>query len=275
MTKDGQHLESQHELTGGALIWLGAGATQRRATTTLRAAVIEVPDGHAVPSRDVTPGLRGDEVRVVAYQDDWPERFTAEELELRRIIAEEKDLDVEIAHVGSTSVPGMVAKPIIDIALGVREPAAAGTLLAALLAAGRVYIKAGNQPGMLLAGKGDPRTVLYHVVTHGTPAWDRLVLVRQQLRRHRGLAEEYGQTKLDAAARHPGSRLAYAAAKSEIVRAILNRGHLERRRTAAAHAVERQRTALEEQLTLLETGYRGASAEPAARPAPVVDYPTW
>lgn len=252
------------------MAWLGASAAERR----VREAAPVVPPGQAVPSTDVSPGLRGDEVRVVAYQEDWPDRFAAEELELRAILAD-AGLEADIAHVGSTSVPGLVAKPIIDIALGVPDPSAVGPLLAALLAAGRVYIKAGNQPGMLLVGRGDPRTVLYHLVTHSTPAWDRLLLVRQQLRRHRGLAEEYGQQKLAAAAQHPTSRLAYAAAKGEIVRAILNRGHLERRRAAAAHAVDRQRTALEQQLGLLETGYRGATDEPAAQPVPVVDYPTW
>jgi GrpB-like predicted nucleotidyltransferase (UPF0157 family) len=198
-------------------------------------------------------GLRGDEVRISRYRKRWPGDFDREKQLLRREL-KALPFPVRIAHVGSTSVRGLAAKPIIDIALGVRNTGEVGQLLARLLTSGRTYVKAGNQPGMLLVAKGDPRRFFYHLVVVGSPAWDRLILVRDQLRRYPAIAQEYEAVKRAAAASNPGSRLAYADAKAPFIRAILNRAYMERRSVAATRAARHHADQVDAVLSRMDSG---------------------
>ena len=63
-------------------------------------------------------GLDKNSVKVVPYDATWKDEFEKEKVILKNLL---KDFDVRIEHVGSTSIPGLSAKPIIDIALGVKE----------------------------------------------------------------------------------------------------------------------------------------------------------
>jgi GrpB-like predicted nucleotidyltransferase (UPF0157 family) len=222
------------------------------------------PDTHeaesAHPESDAQApalGLAKGEVRVVNYDDRWALLFDREKRELDTLFREHK-LHVRIEHVGSTAVDGLAAKPVIDIALGILPQQAVGPVMKAMLASGRIYIKGGNQPGMLFLAKGDPREFFYHLVVLYTPAWERLILVRTHLRRHRGIANEYAELKLKLAKDHPKSRLNYTNGKDNYVRAVLNRAYHEFRRTAVATAVQRSKAALSDYLNLV-TYNQGAS----------------
>lgn len=188
-------------------------------------------------------GLKGNEVRIEEYSEEWPKRFEAERAELQEIL-KPLGAKLRIEHVGSTSVKGMVAKPIIDIAIGLPTRELVGDALALMLAAGRTYVKWGNQPGMLLMASGDPRQVFYHLVVRNSPAWSRLVTVREQLRRNPKIAATYMAIKKQLAEEHPSSRLMYAAGKKAILSAIIGRGFDE----VLRHRVTRARWRAEAEL---------------------------
>lgn len=168
-------------------------------------------------------GLKGNEVRVEAHDDAWVARFEAEKKALEEIL---KPLAarIRIEHVGSTSVKDLSAKPIIDVAVGLPQRELVGRALELLLKADRLYLKWGNQPGMLLMAYGDPREVFYHLVVRNSAAWDRLISIRNQLRRFPKIAKEYEALKKRLAEAHPDSRLAYAAGKKAFLTSLLSRG---------------------------------------------------
>jgi GrpB-like predicted nucleotidyltransferase (UPF0157 family) len=174
---------------------------------------------------------------LAQYDSSWAESFAAEEAELRKVLAAQ-GITATIEHVGSTAVEGVPAKPIIDIAVGVANADQVGAALVALRKAGRDYVKAANQPGMLFLARGDAeRFFHYHLVVMGSHAWNRLVFFRDVLRRHRGLAEEYAGIKQELAARFPEDRGGYTRGKSSYVRAIESRAFLEESRRMQARTI--------------------------------------
>jgi hypothetical protein len=94
---------------------------------------------------------------------------------------------------------------------------------------------------MLFMAKGEDgrRSFHYHLVVYGTPAWRKLLVFRDYLRRHPGVASEYGELKTTLAGESPESRAKYMARKRPALRAIMQRGFAEnaRRRQAAAIAL--------------------------------------
>ncbi|HEX5422191.1 MAG TPA: GrpB family protein [Candidatus Acidoferrales bacterium] len=163
-------------------------------------------------------------VTMVDYDPEWPTRFR----ELRdRIAAALGGLAITIEHVGSTSVPNMCAKPIIDLDVVVRSedvPAA----ISAVEALG--YRHEGN---LGVAGReafrwvGDfPEHHLY-VCPEGSPALERHLLIRDYLRKHPDVAREYAVLKKQLAQKYRGNRTKYQAAKSEFVDAMLEKARAE------------------------------------------------
>jgi GrpB-like predicted nucleotidyltransferase (UPF0157 family) len=185
-------------------------------------------------------GLESGTVRIAAPDPGWKDAFRAEQEALRDALGDLAGSTV-IEHVGSTAVEGLAAKPIIDIAIGFRSLRDLSRGLELLVASGRDYVKAANQPGMLFMAKGleGRRSYHYHLVVYGTPAWRKLVVFRDYLRRHPGVAAEYGKLKTTLAGESPDSRAKYMARKRPALRAIMQRGFAEntRRRHAASIAL--------------------------------------
>ncbi|MFK4145058.1 GrpB family protein [Streptomyces sp. NPDC004065] len=182
-------------------------------------------------------GLARGTVRLVEHDPDWAAVFKAEAYALQAVLRRHR-IAAQIQHVGSTAVQGMPAKPIIDIAVGVPSADDVGGALVALRAAGRDYVKAANQPGMLFLALGDAERLFhYHLVVAGSHAWDRLVFFRDVLRRHRGLAKEYAELKQRLAERFPQDRGAYTRGKSAYVRAVESRAFNEERRRMQARTI--------------------------------------
>ncbi len=171
-------------------------------------------------------GLKGNELRVEQYDAEWSLRFEKEKTELIKLLVPLKN-PARIEHVGSTSVAGLAAKPIVDIAIGLSTREQVAHARALLLKAGRHYIKWGNQPGMLLMANGNPREVFYHLVAINSPAWIWLVQVRNQLRRYPKIARQYAKLKMHLAEQHANSRLLYAAGKKPLLNTLRVRGLLE------------------------------------------------
>jgi GrpB-like predicted nucleotidyltransferase (UPF0157 family) len=184
-------------------------------------------------------GLEKGKVVVAEYSDEWPKRFEAARAELQQLF-DKAGLAVSIEHIGSTAVPHLPAKPIIDIAIGFQRSLDVGRGLSVLLSHGYEYVKAANQPGMLFVAFGSPRTLHAHLVLQHTHAWSKLIVFRDHLRRHPGLAAQYGERKAALARRYPSSRLEYAAGKRQMLQAILHRAFNESRMRRHAAVKRRQ-----------------------------------
>ena len=134
---------------------------------------------------------------VCDYDPSWPGEYEQESARVRAALG---SLALTIEHVGSTSVPGLVAKPIVDLLVGVRSLVearhAVPTLLAPLGYRHMVEYEAWLPDEMLLRrGMPGPWTHHVHVVEPSTARWDELVLIRDYLRRHPAAAARYGVLK--------------------------------------------------------------------------------
>jgi|SRR4051812_21716032 GrpB-like predicted nucleotidyltransferase (UPF0157 family) len=183
-------------------------------------------------------GLAKGKVGVVRYDPNWAKYFEKERKALQDIFQAAR-LNPRIEHVGSTSVPALAAKPIVDIAIGFPDSRLVTQALEVMLKAGYNYVKAANQPGMLFMAKGNPREFHFHLVVVGTPAWRKLLVFRNYLRRHAGVAADYGELKTILAERFPDSRLDYMRYKRPMLRAIYERSKAEDRRRRHAAAIQR------------------------------------
>jgi GrpB-like predicted nucleotidyltransferase (UPF0157 family) len=173
--------------------------------------------------REVTIGeLRPLDGRVtlVAYDPAWPALFARE---AARIVAALGDDALLVEHAGSTSVPGLVAKPIIDIVLAVADAADEPAWLPRLQAAGyvlRIREPAWFEHRML---KGPDIDVNLHVFGAGCPEIDRMLRFRDRLRAEPAERERYAAAKRELAAQRWRHVQEYADAKTAVVAEIVDR----------------------------------------------------
>lgn len=161
-------------------------------------------------------------VRVVAYDPAWPDRFAGE----RRVL--ETTLGAWITggvhHVGSTAVPGLAAKPTVDIMVGVESLEAARPCIALLASIGYRYWP--YRPEVMhwfCKPSLSQRLYHLHVMEHGGTEWRRRFAFRDFLRDHPETAAEYAALKRALAARYEHDREAYTDAKGEFVHAVVAR----------------------------------------------------
>ena len=179
------------------------------------------PTGPARPDPWVgeRPRLDGP-VRLDEYDPRWPERY---EVERSLLCATLGDRVVAVHHVGSTSVPGLAAKPIIDITLEVADSADEGAYLPDLVEAGyRLVIR---EPDWFehRVLKGPVSDINLHVFTAGCPEVARMLRFRDRLRRDADDRARYERTKRELAARTWEHVQQYADAKDEVVAEIMRR----------------------------------------------------
>lgn len=159
-------------------------------------------------------------ITIADYDDDWPERFGAEK---RRLLTGLGTLAVEIEHIGSTAVPGLAAKPIIDIMPGVRSLADADACTAPMRRLGYEYVPEFEQelPGRRYFRKGFPQQKWHvHIVEIGGEFWNRHLAFRDYLRGDPHAVSEYAALKRRLAAQFPRDSRAYTFAKSEFILGI-------------------------------------------------------
>jgi GrpB-like predicted nucleotidyltransferase (UPF0157 family) len=164
-------------------------------------------------------GLEPGTVRVLPYQPEWARLFEEEHDRLEAAVG---DFVLELEHIGSTSVPGLPAKPIIDIGIAVRDFEAAFVCVAPIEALGYVYRGENGIPRRHYFRKGYPlRTHHIHMVEVESTEWAQQILFRDYLRGHPGARRQYADLKIDLARRFPKDRDAYLAAKAPLIREIL------------------------------------------------------
>jgi GrpB-like predicted nucleotidyltransferase (UPF0157 family) len=164
-------------------------------------------------------GLESGTVRVVPHDSGWAALFAAEAQRLRAALG--PDLPLALEHTGSTAVPGLVAKPVLDLLGGYPPGASVEPYVAALGRAG--YAHRGEQgiPGREFFRRGEPRAYHLHLVVRHGPFWREHLAFRDALRAQAAVRAAYAALKLDLARRYPRDREAYTEGKSAFVRQVV------------------------------------------------------
>lgn len=155
---------------------------------------------------------------LVEYDPAWPELFLREERRIRGALGAAALL---VEHVGSTSVPGLAAKPILDLVLAVPDSADEPAYVPALTRAGyvlRIRDDAWHQHRVF---KGPEVDLNLHVFSHGCPEIARMLAFRDRLRANDADRQRYEEAKRALAARAWKYVQHYADAKTEVIEAIL------------------------------------------------------
>jgi GrpB-like predicted nucleotidyltransferase (UPF0157 family) len=157
---------------------------------------------------------------VADYDPAWPERFRYEEARIRAALGAAA---LSVEHIGSTSVPGLAAKPILDVLLVVEDSGDEGFYVPAIEGAG--YVLRVREPGFdeHRMFRTPAKDVHVHVFSAGSPEIDRYLLLRERLREDEGDRELYARTKRELASREWPSMQHYAEAKTEVIEGIIAR----------------------------------------------------
>ncbi len=161
-------------------------------------------------------------VIIVPYDPEWPHFY---EEEKRLILGKVGGILRSIEHVGSTSVPGLCAKPIIDIIAGVDGPEDADRCVGLLRGIGYDDATPEDFPDWYYClGKG-PHSLGYHLhlVKEGSPHHLKHILFRDWLRTHPADAEAYARLKIELSEKHKENRVAYTEAKTEFIDEIVEK----------------------------------------------------
>jgi GrpB-like predicted nucleotidyltransferase (UPF0157 family) len=159
-------------------------------------------------------------IEIAEYDPAWPGLYEREEARIRSILG---DRVVQIEHAGSTSVPGLPAKPLIDIVMEVPDSADEPSYATDLEAGG--YPLRIREPDWFehRVFKGPDTNVNLHVFTAGCEEVERMLLFRDWLRGNADDRELYADAKRELAARDWKYVQQYADAKTEVVREIMGR----------------------------------------------------
>jgi GrpB-like predicted nucleotidyltransferase (UPF0157 family) len=155
-----------------------------------------------------------DLVDVVQYDPEWPLRFQAWQRRLAMALAA---IEPRIEHIGSTAVPGLSAKPVIDVSIAVsnvEDEASYGPAIEGL----GVDLRSRETGHRYFRPAGDrPREIQIHVCDRGSTFERAHLLFRDYLRQDQVVAGEYGRVKAEAAVRFRDDRIAYNEAKSGFI----------------------------------------------------------
>ena len=165
-------------------------------------------------------------VHLADASPEWPRQYAAVAARIRTALA---GLVIQVEHAGSTSVPGLAAKPIIDVLLLVPDATDEAAYVPALEAAELLlYLREPGWHQHRLLRCSDPPVNL-HVFSAGSEEAERMLLFRDRLRTHPEERERYERLKRQLATRHWVQVQDYADAKSAVVEEIIARARRDRR----------------------------------------------
>ncbi|WAL62238.1 GrpB family protein [Thermocoleostomius sinensis] len=165
-----------------------------------------------------------DEIEIVDYDPTWPEQYEQEAAKILGVL--DRDRIAAIEHVGSTAIPGLAAKPIIDVMVGVHSIEAAQAFVPLLEGLGYVYWSENPHRDRLFFVKGMPpygarRTHHIHVFEVNSELWQRRLLFRDYLRSHPADKQDYEALKRQLATQFRTDREAYTERKRGFIDAIV------------------------------------------------------
>lgn len=179
-------------------------------------------------------------IEVHPYNPNWAEQFSALKTQLKELL---KNYSPIVEHVGSTSVNGLAAKPIIDVLVGLSSLEELDETVHPLTTAGFIYYKAFNPilperrffvgltpdatsfPSVFEKAEEIPHEVIHpyrlahiHVWKQGSSAWNRHLAFRDYLRVHSDVCEAYGQLKLELSEREWKNGMEYNDGKNDFIK---------------------------------------------------------
>ena len=158
-------------------------------------------------------------VTICPADSEWSRWYEREAARLKSNLP--GDLARDIQHIGSTAVPGLDAKPIIDVMIGLTDPGRIGELIEGLEPAGYQSLGEAGVPGRWhLRKRDDPQHFNIAVVAHNGGLWRLNLSIRDFLRADAGAAQSYASAKRRAVADGADMLLAYSQAKREAIEAI-------------------------------------------------------
>lgn len=165
-------------------------------------------------------GLKRGTVRLEVHNPEWGGLYAKEEELIRNTIG---DLIKDIQHIGSTAVPDLHAKPIIDIVIAVADFSVEQDCLGSLVSLGYEYFEDRETIGDHFFAKGpdENRAYYIHMVQSGGQKWKEYLFFRNLLRQNLEIRREYDTLKLDLSKTHADDRKSYTDSKGIFVERIL------------------------------------------------------
>jgi GrpB-like predicted nucleotidyltransferase (UPF0157 family) len=159
-------------------------------------------------------------VHLVDYDPSWPRQFEEERGRLLRVLA--PWLVGPVEHVGSTAIPHLAAKPVIDIVAGVRDLESSKPARVAVASLGYMYFPyRPTEEHWFCKPSPAHRTHHLHLVPFESPLWRERLVFRDYLRQHPAVAQEYAALKRSLAERYRFDREAYTEAKGPFIREVV------------------------------------------------------
>ena len=155
-------------------------------------------------------GLKRGTVKLVPHHKQWA---TAFEREKKRLLVNLGNIVIAIQHIGSTAIPGIHAKPIIDMSAGVRKFKDAQELVGPLSKMGYNFYRKFGKQILFARGPDRRRTHYLHVMKYNGVKWKNDLLFREFLLKYPARAKAYATLKEKLAKRYPGDREKYTAGK--------------------------------------------------------------
>ena len=168
-------------------------------------------------------GLKRGTVKVVDYDPNWPQEFEAEK---QRLIDTFGNKVLAIEHIGSTSIPGLAAKPIIDMVAAVKSFDDLQVFMEGLQKLGYEYIpeRMFDNRKFFLKGSQESRTHHLNLILQDDPEqWTKPIIFRDYLRTHDKEREEYAKLKTTLASRYANDRSTYTKLKHNFFQSIMDR----------------------------------------------------
>lgn len=171
-------------------------------------------------------GLKRGYVELQEYTDEWHKLYKIEEETLRNLI---REYFIDIQHIGSTSVEGLKAKPIIDIIIGVKNFNDLEIIIEKLQQGRYIHRPNASTKERILFVKGseEERTHHIHIVQWMGKEWNNNILFRDYLRKYSEVAKEYSDLKDKLAEQFKEDRSSYTSGKEQFIQGVIERAKRE------------------------------------------------
>jgi GrpB-like predicted nucleotidyltransferase (UPF0157 family) len=159
-------------------------------------------------------------IKVIDYDPGWQQLFNEEKIKIKSAISESK---IWIEHIGSTSVEGLIAKPIIDIQLGIKDWIFLDEVKLILIGLGYEYFGEAGVAGRHYFRKRGDYAFNVHVMLLESTLWRNNILIREFLKNNKDIANEYGRFKVLAIENGFNRLLAYSDHKNSFISELLDK----------------------------------------------------
>ncbi len=163
-------------------------------------------------------GLEPTKVRLYPYDSQWSKEFEKEKAEIQNTVGGHI---LSIDHIGSTAIPGLCAKPILDILIGLDDFEHGFHCVSGLEELGYTFRGENGIPGRHYFRKGSPRTHHLHMFARNSQEWQQHILFRDYLRAHAAQRDSYAELKTALAKRYPENREQYLEGKAAFIQNII------------------------------------------------------